>query len=84
MSSWQVNPNYAQCEELVTSDGQHIARIEIFSYACYPTAFNPSTKHWERGGAFKDCVEAKLWAERISGEHPIKSGDERPPFYYLG
>ena len=27
-------------------------------------------------------VNAKLWAERVAGLHPLKEGDQRPPFYY--
>lgn len=81
-ATWQQNPYYLECEELVTETGLHIARIEDFGYACYPMAFNPATRNWERGGAFHDGVEAKLWAERMAGEHPLKRGDECPPFYY--
>ena len=60
----------------------HIARIEDFGYAAYPSALNAATGNWERGGAYSNCVEAMLWAERVAGLHPAKPGDERPAFYY--
>ncbi len=63
-------------------DGKTIARIETFSYASYPCAINAKTGNLERGGGYRDEVEAKLWAERVSGLHPAKPGDKRPPFYY--
>ena len=82
MARWLPHPGYEECEELVTDDGLHIARIETFWYASYPSAYNVATGNWERGGAYQDAVAAKLWAERVAGEHPVKPGDERPPFYY--
>jgi hypothetical protein len=81
MATWQPNPNSTdrwQCDELVTERGEHIARLEDFGHAAYPTAFNAATGTWERGGAYSDRVEAMLWAERIAGLHPRKAGDERP------
>jgi hypothetical protein len=59
-----------------------IAMIEDFGYAAYPCAINSKTGNIERGGAYWDRVEAKLWAERVVGLHPLKPSDERPPFYY--
>jgi hypothetical protein len=82
MSGWEPNPHYEQCDEYVTDDGQHIARIEDFGYAAYPSALNAATGNWERHGATEDRVAGMLWAERVAGIHPVKPGDERPPFYY--
>lgn len=82
MSGWVPNPKYQECDEYVTDDGQHIAAIEDFGYAAYPSAHNAATGNWERGGAYTDRVEAMLWAERVAGVHPLKPGDERPAFYY--
>ena len=85
MANWHPNPHstdHWQCDELVDDNGNHIARIEDMGYACYPSALNARTGHWERGGAYRDRVAATLWAERVAGEHPAKTGDERPPFYY--
>ncbi len=85
MASWLPNPDSTddwQCDELVTDKDEHIARIEDFGYACYPSALNAATGNWERGGPYDDRVEAMLWAERVAGEHPSKAGDERPRFYY--
>ncbi|MGJ5075479.1 hypothetical protein [Bradyrhizobium oligotrophicum] len=81
-TGWLQNPHYPECEEYVDDRGQHIAAVEDFGYACYPRAYNPKDQRWERGGAYQDRVEAKLWAERVAGIHPTKPGDERPPFYY--
>lgn len=84
-ATWQPNPNSTerwQCDELVTADGRHIAMVEDFGYAAYPSALNAATGNWERGGPHEDRVAAILWAERVAGEHPTKPGDERPPFYY--
>ena len=50
-----------------------------------PAIHRPSTLQrgiGERGGAYYDRVEARLWCERVAGLHPAKPGDERPPFYY--
>lgn len=69
-------------DDLITNDGTAIARIEVFWYASYPCAINAKTGNLERGGAYHDEVEARLWAERIAGLHPKKPTDERPPFYY--
>lgn len=82
MSGWLPNPHYDECDEYVTDDGLHIARIEDFGYAAYPSAYNPKENRCERGGAYDDKVEAMLWAERVAGVHPLKPGDERPAFYY--
>ena len=81
-TGWLQNPGYAECEEYVDHRGYHIAMVEEFSYGAYPTALNAATGNWERGGHFRSGVEAKLWAERVAGVHPVKPGDERPPFYY--
>jgi hypothetical protein len=45
-----------------------------------PCAINAQTGNIERGGPM-DAVEATMWAERVAGIHPLKDGDERPPFY---
>lgn len=71
-----------QVEQLVTPDGKVIAMLEDFGYAAYPCAINAQTGNVERGGAYFDRVAAILWAERIAGLHPTKSGDHRPAFYY--
>ena len=63
-------------------DGETVARIEVFWYASYPCAINAKTGNLERGGAYHDEVQAKLWAERVAGLHPTRPTDERPPFYY--
>lgn len=82
VARWLPNPNYPECDELVTDEGLHIARIEDFGYAAYPSAYNSKEKRWERHGACTDRVEGMLWAERVAGEHPLKAGDDRPAFYY--
>ena len=69
-------------DDLVTDDGTILGRIEAFWYASYPCAINSVTGNLERGGAYRDEVEARLWVERVAGLHPSKPGDERPPFYY--
>jgi hypothetical protein len=83
VAGWVPNPNYQECDEYVTDDGRHIARIEDFGYAAYPSALNAATGNWERYGACLDRVEGMLWAERVAGIHPLKPGDEMPPFYYM-
>jgi hypothetical protein len=81
-TGWLQHPTYPECEEYVDERGYHIARIEDFGYAAYPSAHNAQTGNWERHGPTRDRVEGKLWAERVAGIHPVKPGDERPPFYY--
>lgn len=87
MAVWQpnpLNPDYTD-DILVTDDGNVIARVERFydeDGPSYPCAVNVVTQNLERGGAMTCHVEAKLWAERVAGLHPVKPGDERPPFYY--
>lgn len=80
MAKWVASAH--EEEVLVTDGGEIIARVEDFGYACYPCAINAKTGNLERGGAYYDKVEAKLWAERVAGEHPSKPEDVRPPFYY--
>ena len=82
MATWCQSPYREDTEGLVDSNGIIIALVEDFGYACYPTAINAATGQKERGGSYQDRVQAKLWAERVAGEHPLKPGDERPPFYY--
>jgi hypothetical protein len=79
---WVQNPHYPQCEEYIDHHGLHVARIEDFGYAAYPSALNAATGNWERHGPTSDRVAGKLWAERVAGVHPPKPGDERHPFYY--
>ena len=79
---WLQHPDYLECEEYVDERGCHIARIEDFGYAAYPSALNAATGNWERHGPTQDRVAGKLWAERVAGLHPMKQSDERPPFYY--
>lgn len=81
-TGWLQHPDYEQCEEYVDENGLHIARIEDFGYAAYPSAYNAKEKRWERHGPTQDRVAGKLWAERVAGIHPVKDGDERPRFYY--
>jgi hypothetical protein len=82
-ATWQPNPySPDEVEGLVDDDGSVIALVEDFGYACYPSAINASTGNRERGGAYYDRVEARLWCERVAGLHPAKPGDGRPPFYY--
>ena len=81
-TGWLPNPHYPECEEYVDHRGQHIARIEDFGYAAYPSALNAVTGNWERHGPTSDRVAGKLWAERVAGIHPVNLGDERAPFYY--
>lgn len=65
--------------------GSIIAMVEYFGHGCYyPCAINAKTGNLERGGPMEDPVAAVQWAERVSGVHPPKPGDERPPFYYSG
>lgn len=71
-----------QVEVLVDDAGKEIAMLEDFGYAAYPCAINAKTGNLERGGPHTDRVAAILWAERVAGLHPVKAGDERPPFYY--
>lgn len=83
--TWQPDPSSYegyQVDNLVTPDGNIVARIEDFGYAAYPCAINATTKNLERGGAYSDRVEAILWAERVAGLHPAKPHDARPAFYY--
>jgi hypothetical protein len=66
---WQPNPQGTeiwQCDELITDKGEHIARIEDFGFACFPTACNAASSNWERGGAFLNRTQAILWAERVA------------------
>jgi hypothetical protein len=88
---WYPNPHYEECDCLVDGEVVNgevkngpgiIATVEDFGYACYPTAYNPRNKEWERHGPTQDRVEARLWCERIAGLHPLKEGDESTPFYY--
>ncbi len=85
---WKPNPDtadgahYESDDLLIDDKGNVIARLEDFGYAAYPMALNAATGNWERGGPYTDRVAAMLWAERVAGEHPPKSGDERPAFYY--
>lgn len=84
-ATWQPNPFVTdyQDDHLVDDDGTHLARIEDFGMGvCYPSAINAATGNLERGGPHKDPVEAMQWCERVAGIHPVKPGDERPPFYY--
>ena len=81
-TGWLQNPEYPECEEYVDHRGHHMARVEDFGYAAYPSALNAATGNWERHGPTQDRVEGKLWAERVAGIHPVKPGDERSPFYY--
>lgn len=81
-TGWLQHPTYPECEEYVDHRGFHIARIEDFGYAAYPSALNALTGNWERNGPMEDKVAGKLWAERVAGVHPTKPSDERPPFYY--
>jgi hypothetical protein len=73
---------YEQLDKLVDDSGHTVAFLEDFGYAAYPCALNAATGNWERGGAYRDRVEAMQWAERVAGLHPGKLGDERPRFYY--
>ena len=36
----------------------------------------------EEGDDDEARVRARAWAERVAGLHPLKEGDQRPPFYY--
>lgn len=85
-ATWQPNPSstnrHEQDDFLIDDDGEVLARLEDFGYACYPCAVNCKTGNLERGGAYRDRVAAMLWAERVAGLHSAKPGDERPPFYY--
>lgn len=83
-ASWQVNPHYPQQEGLVDDDGAILATVEQFydDGPAYPTAFDPHTRRWERGGPMTCPVKARLWAERVAGLHPRQEHDDRPPFYY--
>lgn len=86
-TTWQPNPHTAgddhyECDDLLMDGDRCIGRVEDFGYACYPMAVNVKTGNVERGGAYTDRVEAKLWVERVAGLHPPKPGDERPAFYY--
>lgn len=71
-----------QVDDLVTEDGEIIARVEDFGNAAYPCAINAATGNLERGGPHPDRAAAFAWCERVAGLHPTKSGDERPAFYY--
>lgn len=85
MPTWTPSPHSTdswQDDHLIDEKGVHIARVEDFDNACYPSAINAKTGNLERGGAYTDRVAAMLWAERVAGVHPEKTGDERPPFYY--
>lgn len=83
-ATWQPNPEYPQMDGLVDDQtGLILATVEQFydDGPTYPTAFDPRTSRWERGGPMRDAVEARLWAERVAGLHPLKERDARPPFY---
>lgn len=82
MQGWMPHPEDPDCEEYIDHRGHHIAVIQDFGYAAYPAALNAATGNWERHGPTQDRVAGKLWAERVAGIHPVKPGDERPPFYY--
>lgn len=86
IARWVPNPSHSLYVDdfLLTDGGVLVARVEDFGYAVYPCAVNSLTGRLERGGAFSDAVEARLWAERVAGIHPTKPGDERPPFYEPG
>lgn len=89
---WYPNPFYPACEVLIEGtvgqaptykiDGVILGLVEDFKYAKYAQALNPKSGNFERMGACKDAVQAKMWVERVAGLHPLKMGDGRPPFYY--
>lgn len=75
-----------QVEVLLVEEGNPdsvIAMVEWFEDdgPYYPCAINARTGNVERGGPM-DAVDAFAWAERVAGLHPLKAGDDRPPFYY--
>ena len=86
--TWRPHPYVTDYDYEILASDEDIAKdecvgwLEDFGYACYPSAINAVTGNRERGGAYTNRVNAKLWAERVAGLHPAKPTDERPAFYY--
>lgn len=78
---WALNPNSTKdwdCEALLNDAGEIIAYCEAFHGGehVYPHAV-ATDGQWRRGGCFYNVSDAKGWAERVAGLHPMKEGDAR-------